>query len=763
MKKIFASLGIVLAATLSLTNCSKELESPSEPLSEGIPFEVSTVLTKTANNGKKTEWAKDDAMNIFHAAPDAATYTSDGEFTVDEGLTGIFSGMLDSSYDASEAHDWYAFYPYGASNTTPAGIAGATVGGISQTQSGNNSTAHLAGTACPLYGVSKAVAAGAVPSFKMNLLFSIVCVEVNNASGSNLAVSSVAFTSTEDIVGKYDIDFTGSAPAYKSSSADLVSNTARLSVSGGEVIAGGSSAKFYLVVKPHTVAANSTLRFSVNGYEKTVTVSEAGASFKAGKIKTVNFKYDRDYVTLPWSIDGTGGSAAWSGTPGISQSGLSSSDYASSNSPYLAKMDNTGDYFQVKYDSLAKTVTFGVKMIGGAKSSSMTLSGSSDGTTFTDIETFSITGSQNAVLSFTSSNAISADYRYIRLTFTKGSNIGLGPVSITSAAPRIEAANVADVSARGLSTGELTFSIINPVAGTSISASCDGTVVTEVLADDSGTVLYDVAENTTGAAREGTITLTYGSVTREVKVLQNADVFESDVTEIVLDATAGSEATFTVTSDFDWYIDFSGAGFKFSTPSYTWSGDGKQTVTVTATSANSSESGTVGLGWFRVNNSKTGKTITLAVKQKSSYSVSTLALSGTNKFGTDSGSSLTADDGTVWTVTTTSASGDIKNSYISDYFGQQFGTSDKPWTGTFSADISGKTVTKIEIVANTGSAATVSATVGGAAFGEAVSVTQRNKEEVTYSFTGSASGEIVLTVSGTVKAFYLGKIIVTGK
>lgn len=759
MKKIFANLGIALAATLSLTNCSKELESPSEPLSEGIPFEVSTVLTKTANNGKKTEWAKDDAMNIYHAAPDAASYTSDGEFTVDEGLTGIFSGMLDPSYDASEAHDWYAFYPYGASNTTPAGIAGATVGGISQTQSGNNSTAHLAGTACPLYGVSKAVAADAVPSFKMNLLFSIICVEVSNASGSKLAVSSVAFTSTEDIVGKYDIDFTGSAPAYKSSSADQVSNTAALSVSGGEVIADGSSAMFYLVIKPHTVAANSTLRLSVNGYEKTVTVSDAGASFKAGKIKTLNFKYDRDYVTLPWSIDGTGGSAAWAGTPGISQSGLSSSDYASTNSPYLAKMDNTGDYVQVKYDSPAKTVSFGVKKIGGKGESSMTLSGSSDGTTFTEIETFSITGSQNDMLSFTSSEDISADYRYVRLTFTKASNIGLGPVSITSAAPRIEAENVADVSARGLSTEELTFSIINPVEGTSISASCDGTVVTEVLAD-SGTVLYDVAENTTGAAREGTITLTYGSVTREVKVLQNADVFESDVTEIVLDATAGSEATFTVTSDFDWGADMTGANFDVTIK---LSEGGKRTVTVTAKADNTSESGTIGLGTLFLTNSKTGKELKIAIMQKSSYSISTLALSGTNKFGTDSGSTLAADDGTVWTVTTAGESGDIKNSYISDYYGQQFGTTNAPWTGTFSADISGKTVTKIEIVANTGSAATVSATVGGAAFGEAVSVAQRNKEEVTYSFTGSASGEIVLTVSGTVKAFYLGKIIVTSK
>lgn len=631
MKKIFASLGIALAATLSLTNCTKELESPVAPVSEGIPFEVSTILTKTTNEGKSTKWAKDDAMNIFHADVDGTTYTSDGEFTVDEALTGIFSGTLATSYDATKAHDWYAFYPYSSYNKTPAGVdkdtfGYTTIGGTTQTQTGNNSTAHLSSTACPLYGIAKNVAAGKTPSFVMNNLTSVICVEVTNARDADLTVNSIEFTSTEDIVGTYYIDFTASPVKYTASGATYVSNTASLVVSNGEAIANGSSAKFYIAIKPHDVAANSTLKLSVNGIEKTIKPT-AAVSFTAGKIKTLKYSYATavaDYVTLPWSIDGTGGSSVWSSTPGLSQSGLGNDYNSDSHSPYLTKMDTDGDYVQVKYDSPAKAVSFGVKKIGGDGESTMTLSGSSDGTAFTEIEAFTISGNQNDIKSFTSSKAISSDYRYVRLTFTKKANIGLGSVSITKPDP-IEANDISGISARGLSEEELTFSITNPVEGTSISATCDGTVVTEVEAD-SGTILYSVAENTTGEAREGKITLTYGSVTKEVKVSQNADTFESTVTEIVLDATSGSQKTFTVTSDFDWTTSYTGSGFTVSPPKYAWAEGGKQTVTVTAT-ADNAESGTIGLGTLQFTNDKTGKTLKVAIKQRSTSTTVTKTIS----------------------------------------------------------------------------------------------------------------------------------------
>ncbi len=293
MKKIYASLGIVLAATLSLTNCTKQLESPVEIESDGIPFEVSALLTKTTNDGMSTKWASSDAINLFHAEAGTETYVSDGEFTVDKALTGTFSGTLASALDKNKAYDWYAIYPYNRKIVTPAATdkGYVTVGGTTQTQKGNDVTSHLSGSACPLYGVATRVSASDSPSFAMKHLTSVVCVEVTNKLESSLTVSSIAFTSSEDIVGTYYVNFTGSAPVYTRSGDTYVSKTANLTVTGGKALAKDESAKFYIAIKPHTAASGSTLKLSVNGVEKTVTLSN-DAAFEAGKIKNLTFSYD---------------------------------------------------------------------------------------------------------------------------------------------------------------------------------------------------------------------------------------------------------------------------------------------------------------------------------------------------------------------------------------------------------------------------------------------------------------------------------------
>ena len=296
MKKLFVSLGIVMAATLSLTNCTKQqTETPAEPESEGIPFEVSTILTRTANDGMHTVWAKGDAINLIHAEAGTTSYVSDGKFEVDAELTGKFKGTLGSDELTASSYDWYALYPYESNVKNPesknekltsdSGIT--TVGGKTQTQNANNSTTHLCGEACPLYGVVKGVSSSATPTFTMNHLTSVVCIEVTNTLETPLTVNTITFTSSEDIVGDYYINFVGSTPEYTSKDA---SNTATLNVSG-EAIEQTASAKFYIAIKPHTAPSGSTLKLSVNGSEKTVTLGSA-TTFQAGKIKTLKIKYE---------------------------------------------------------------------------------------------------------------------------------------------------------------------------------------------------------------------------------------------------------------------------------------------------------------------------------------------------------------------------------------------------------------------------------------------------------------------------------------
>ena len=287
MKKITASFALALSTVLLLSGCTKQA-APQTDDTKGTPFEVAALISQSADDGFRAVWAENEALNIFHSEAGDAAYFSDGQFKIDAALNGRFSGELKAELEADGTYDWYAFSPYRSANKSPAGVSGAIfgstlIGGKFQTQSGNNSADHLGGADSPLYGVAKAVKASETPNFEMKQLVSAVCAEVKNRGAEPLTVSEIAFTSTEDIVGTYYIDFTGAAPVYTSTGAEDVSNTAKLSVSGGEAIPSGSSAKFYIALKPHTAAAGSTLKLSVNGEEKSWNLTKE-ANFEAGRI-----------------------------------------------------------------------------------------------------------------------------------------------------------------------------------------------------------------------------------------------------------------------------------------------------------------------------------------------------------------------------------------------------------------------------------------------------------------------------------------------
>lgn len=301
MRKSFVYAAGLMCLALSITDCQKELVDQTTPASEpNFELFAQPVTTKTANNGLDTKWVAKDAINVFHAEAGSTAYDSDGRFTVKDIETGRFDGTVSTSLSADKSYDWYAFYPYTSQITTPGEkTAGwVTVGGTSQTQTGNGSRAHLAGESCPLYGIASNVASDKVPSISMSHLTSVIKVSVTNNSGEDLTVSSVSFTGTEDIVGTYYINFAASPVAYKSSGNAYVSSTASLTVSNGEALANGSSADFYIALKPFTAKTGSTLKLAVNGYEKTLTLKN-DITFTAGHIKPLNFNYD---TKLVWTL-----------------------------------------------------------------------------------------------------------------------------------------------------------------------------------------------------------------------------------------------------------------------------------------------------------------------------------------------------------------------------------------------------------------------------------------------------------------------------
>lgn len=136
-----------------------------------------------------------------------------------------------------------------------------------------------------------------------------------------------------------------------------------------------------------------------------------------------------DYATLPFEFDG-GTKEDLLALNGVTANGLGT-NYAESNAPYRVKFDTTDDYILIKTDSRPGVVTIGVKMLGGSNASSITVQGSADGENFTDIETLYISGKQNTVLTLETKNEFAENDRFVKMVFTKGSNVGVGPISIT--------------------------------------------------------------------------------------------------------------------------------------------------------------------------------------------------------------------------------------------------------------------------------------------------------------------------------------------
>ena len=664
MRKSFVYAAGLMCLALSITDCQKELVDQTTPASEpNFELFAQPVTTKTANVGLDTRWVAKDAINVFHAEAGSTTYDSDGRFTVKDIETGRFDGTVSKSLSADKSYDWYAFYPYSSYNKTPAGISKdtfgyTTIGGTSQTQTGNGSRAHLAGESCPLYGIASNVASDKVPSISMNHLTSVIKVSVTNNSGEDLTVSSVSFTGTEDIVGTYFINFAASPVAYKSSGNAYVSSTASLTVSNGEALANGSSADFYIALKPFTAKTGSTLKLAVNGYEKTLTLKN-DITFTAGHIKPLNFNYDKKTELVEYT--------AIDDVEKLSEGCLvclvaknNDKYYYLPTSPAIdrgkivgVEVDVTDNKISTSMDNIAwvakssgkqwtlydgKNYMFHAK--GGSSGTDLALG---DASTYTwNISNYSIVNKtfkfaayssnkvQNRGLLFkVQDNAnIFGGYSFSNTTGYSAIMLFVRNSDITADKPIISASDVTNVSARGVVNQELAYTITNTVEGAVLSVAGDNTVVEAIEMD--GTITYDVKKNTSKESREGSITLTYSKggetlAEKTVKVQQNAPVFNAARTTVELEATVDASTTITLTSDFDWMAEASaGATFTFTPDTYTWAEGGKQTVTIKATAANESENGTIERGTITFTNVETKETLEVKVTQKSSYVAPTI-------------------------------------------------------------------------------------------------------------------------------------------
>lgn len=512
MKKLSLFLGMALAASLSLTNCTEKIEGPIAPATPaGIPFEISAdISTKTTNNELATQWAKGDAINLFHAVAGTTDYVSDKNFTLDATRVGVFTGNLIGELDASKSYDWYAIYPYNKNVTSPATNKGyvflgqTSTKGFSTIQERNDSKAHLCGIALPLYGVAKGVASDVKPAVTMNNLASVVAVRVKNTTTEPLLVKLVSFTSTEDIVGGYYINITGENVVYTGSGDKYVSATASLTVNNGEAIAPNSEATFYIPIKPHTVAKDKVLKISVNGYEKPLKLPK-DVTFTAGSIKTLAFNYNKvvvDYVTIPWTEDFSGDTSLYS----LVRGGTATKVYdgkddhlAGGTVPELLISKNGGSFSaKVKADAGNYLLTFKKNNKGTIIVSSSDVSVTV--TKESDTEYLLTVPEGGRIFTITIKNTHKTD------------NVRIDDISLVAdTAVRVPVVTVDNTNVSVKPEGDivtLKYSIDYPAAGSTITATSAETWVNTFDYKTDGEVTFAVDANE-GEARTATVTLSY--------------------------------------------------------------------------------------------------------------------------------------------------------------------------------------------------------------------------------------------------------------
>ena len=534
MKKFLLSLGLV-AMMLNLTNCA-QYEDVNTSVDVKGDFELYASISRTANDGLNTVWSADDALNVFHAVTDMTTYTNDGQFKLESGSADRFLGKITGTLDVEEEYDWYAFYPYSSYITTPANnSAGYTYIGsrsdAKQTQNGNNSMAHIAGSNYPMAGYAKAVGAASSPTVVFNHIASLVEFEVVNKLSEAITVNEIAFTAEEDIVGAYYVNFADFNNLQFTKYNNYQSNTATLTVSNGTAIEAGASAKFYLAVKPFTAEAGSELAVkvsaSVNGnelsYSKTINVA-AATTFSAGKIKPIAVKYNVELPsaeeiieTIDFSKQGYANAYEVESYAGQYCNITFSKGANSSSTPKYYTTGTAVRCYGGNTFTIASTKSIVKVVFSFATGEGTNAITATPGTFATD----TWTGSANSVAFTIGGSTGHRRIQKIQITYVDGGETPETPETPATPVLSVEPATLSFEAAGGSKTVACT--IENEVEGVEVTATENVDWLTTSVSGK--TVTITATENTASSERTATVTIAYeGAESKTVTVKQSEPI-----------------------------------------------------------------------------------------------------------------------------------------------------------------------------------------------------------------------------------------------
>lgn len=597
MKKFILSLGLI-AMAFSLTNCVKTEEITPSVEVKG-DFALYASVSRTANDGLNTVWVSGDDLGVFHAVTDGTTYTKDGQFTLKDAATGYFLGTLNGTLDPEEEYDWYALYPYSSYISTPANNSAgySYIGSRSdakQTQTGNNSMAHIAGSNYPMIGHAYAVPANTSPSLTLTHASSLIEFEVTNKLAEAITISEIQFTASEGIVGTFYINF-ADKNNVKYTNGSYVANTMTLAVANGEEIAPGASAKFYAAIKPFTAKADDDLTIKISAssatglgaHEKDITLTN-DVVFSAGKIKTVKVDYttaieaaEAETWQLIKSVDEitTGtyvivakqkGGAAIAYCPSTTTSAgpnqvvttlfdLQTPAFQSNAVPENARWSFTGDASGLTIKNASGAYLYTTATNNGVRVGSTT-------------DTWIITAAKNGAFNLKDT----AQSRYLTLYGTSNwrcytsayafgntdqngecylYKLSDGVVVLT---PSLTVTPATIEVAAEATTATIEYTVSNPVDGVSATATTSASWIT--ITNGTNSFNLAIAENEDTASREATITVAYeGAISKTVSVKQDGAVVEGSTIVLNEEFDNSSKSDSSSAINTSAFANFSGA------------------------------------------------------------------------------------------------------------------------------------------------------------------------------------------------------------
>lgn len=293
-KTLIFTLAIVLAA-----GCTKE-KSAGDTASAFKLF-LSTVDTKTTNDGLSTKWVNGDQLMVYHAVAGTTDYVKDGsgntagKFTITDADKGEATPTTAPTLSEG-SYDWYVFYRFNRNNTVTKSQAQiiSQAPGASSVQEGNSSMAHLAGTMFPLCGIARNVKSTDNPTVHMKNVVSVVEFKIKSGFES-MQVKKIEMSVPENIVGSFFIDYSQDTPVLTPNGTS-VDNQAVLDINNGENILSGENATFYLCIAPFTLKSGETMVITVTvsdgvneGSQSFNYLAPEDIDFKSGKIRPLEF------------------------------------------------------------------------------------------------------------------------------------------------------------------------------------------------------------------------------------------------------------------------------------------------------------------------------------------------------------------------------------------------------------------------------------------------------------------------------------------